>query len=262
MHLRGALHSAALAAVVAVACPSPALAQESEPLSTDRPDFTEGTSTVAPGRFQFEMGYTFAQSGEDDEQDFGELLARVGILPWLEGRLGLNSFVLLRGPAADSEGLQDFTVGLKARLHRKPEGSSWAVPRVSLLLGADLPTGASEIGTSEVVPGATLAAGWDLSERLSAASNVGWVRGAEGDERFNQGLASVVFGYALMDSLIGYIEWYGLFPENRGGGSNNYLDAGIGWRLNLDLQLDWRIGVGLQDPSPNWFTGVGLSFRL
>ena len=91
---------------------------------------------------------------------------------------------------------------------------------------------------------------------------MGWVRGAEGDERFNQGLASVVFGYAFADPLIGYIEWYGLFPENRGGGSNNYLDGGIAWRLNLDLQLDWRIGVGLQDPSPNWFTGAGLSFRL
>jgi hypothetical protein len=251
-----------LAAVAAFAHVVPAAAQEVEPLVTDRPDFTEGTRTVAPGRFQFEMGYTFARSGEEDEQDFGELLARVGILSWLEGRLGLNSFVLMRDPGADLEGLEDITVGFKARLYRKPERSSWTVPRVSLLFGADLPTGASGIGTSEVVPGTKLAAGWDLSDRVVVASNVGWAYGFADDQRFHQGLASLVLGFALADPLTGFIEWYGLFPENRGGGSNNYLNGGVAWLINPDLQLDWRIGAGLQDPSPNWFTGVGLSFRL
>jgi len=262
MHLRVALHRAALVAVVAVACPASALAQESEPLITDRPDFSAGTSTVAPGRFQFEMGYTFSRSGEEEEQDFGELLVRLGILPWLEGRLGLNSFVLLRSPSADVDGLQDFMIGFKARLYRRPEGSSWAVPRVSLVLGADLPTGASGIGASEVVPGTALAAAWDLRERLTVGGNVGWVRGFEDDERFNQGLASLELIYVLTQVVTTYIEWYGLFPENQGGGSSNYLDTGIGWLLSNNLQLDWRIGVGLQDPSPNWFTGVGLSVRL
>ena len=262
MHLRVALHRAALVAVVAVACPASALAQESEPLITDRPDFSAGTSTVAPGRFQFEMGYTFSRSGEEEEQDFGELLVRLGILPWLEGRLGLNSFVLLRSPSADVDGLQDFMIGFKARLYRRPEGSSWAVPRVSLVLGADLPTGASGIGTSEVVPGAVLAASWDLSDGLTAGANLGWVRGFEDGERFNQGVASLELIYVLTQVVTTYIEWYGLFPENQGGGSSNYLDTGIGWLLSNNLQLDWRIGVGLQDPSPNWFTGVGLSVRL
>ena len=216
MHLRGALHCAALAAVAAVACPAPAMAQESEPLITDRPDFAVGTSTVAPGRFQFEMGYTFSRSGEEEEQDFGELLVRLGILTWLEGRLGLNSFVLLRSPSADVNGLQDFMIGFKARLYRKPEGSSWAVPRVSLVLGADLPTGASGIGTSEVVPGTVLAAAWDLSERLTVGGNLGWVRGFEDDERFNQGLASLELIYVLTDVLTTYIEWYACSPRTRG----------------------------------------------
>ncbi|MFQ5990494.1 MAG: hypothetical protein ACE5K9_11330 [Candidatus Methylomirabilales bacterium] len=34
-----------------------------DPLVTDRPDFTESTETVAPGRFQIEAGYTFSRPG-------------------------------------------------------------------------------------------------------------------------------------------------------------------------------------------------------
>jgi len=238
------------------------MAQESEPLKTDRPDFTEGAWTITPGRIQVEMGYTFSRVGEQDEQDFGELLIRLGILPWLEGRLGLKSFVVLQDPTADRSGLDDLTIGFKVRLHRQSEGSSAAIPRVTLGVGAALPTGASEIGSSEVVPGTKVTAGWDLSDRFSVGSNVGWLYGYAEGERFHQGIASVVLGYSLSDPLTGYVEWYGLFPENPGGGSGNYVDGGLAWLLNPNLQIDWRIGAGLQDPSPNWFTGVGLSFRL
>ncbi len=71
-----------------------------------------------------------------------------------------------------------------------------------------------------------------------------------------------MLGYSISDPLTTYVEWYGLFPENRGGGSNHFLSGGFAWLLRPNFQLDWRIGVGLQDPDPNWFTGAGLSFRL
>ena len=118
----------ALALVFAV----PLFGQEAEPLITDRPTFSAAPFTVAPGRFQFEMGYTFTKSGDEEQHDFGEFTARIGILPWLEGRLGLNSFVLLQTPDDELSGLQDLTVGAKAIIFRRPEGSSAAVPQVSL----------------------------------------------------------------------------------------------------------------------------------
>lgn len=241
--------------------PALAPAQESDPLVTDRPDFTESAATVAPGRFQFEMGYTFTRSGTEELHNMGELLARLGILPWLEGRLGLNSFSVLRDPAADREGLEDLTVGFKAVLNRKETDASRAEPRVALLVGTDLPTGDGDVGSSEVVPGATLAASWDLSGRLVMASNVGWAYAIDEDERYGQGLASLVFGYSVSGPLTAYVEWFGLLPESRGDGASHYLNGGLAWLLSPNLQLDWRLGAGLQDPDPNWFTGVGVSFR-
>ena len=228
----------------------------------DRPDFTDGTSVVAPGRFQFEMGYTFSKAGQGQEQDFGELLARVGILPWLEGRLGLNSFVLLREPAEDVDGLQDLTVGFKALLYRKPQGSSAAVPQLGLLFGLDLPTGAGDIGGTELQPGAKLAVDFALAGRLGVGTNIGWAYPSDEDGSYHAGLASMTVGYQISAPLIAYVEGYGLFPQDRGGGSDFYVDGGLVWKLGPNFQLDWRIGAGLQDPDPNWFTGAGLSFRL
>ena len=251
---------------VAVACvflaPATGLSQEAEPLVTDRPDFTESASTVAPGRFQFELGYTFTRAGDENRHNFGELLARIGILSWLEGRLGINSFSVLRDPAADREGLEDLTLAFKSILYRKPEESSAAVPQVALLFGLDLPTGDEEFGSNEVQPGAKTAAEWDLCDRFVLATNLGWAYLRSDGERFHQGVGSLVLGYSISEPLSAYFEWYGLFPENRGGGSNHYLNTGLAWRLGPNLQLDWRIGLGLQDLDPNWFTGVGLSFRL
>lgn len=256
------LFRTAVGAALALGLPAPGGAQQTAPLITDRPDFTESASTVAPGRFQFELGYTFTRAGVDEQHDFGELLARIGILPWLEGRLALNSFAQLRSPETGRSGLEDVSIGFKALVYRKPEDSSAAVPQVALLFGADLPTGEQDFGASEVQPGAKVILSWDLTDRLVLASNIGWAYLSTEDGRFNQGVGSVVVGYGISDPLVAYLEWYGFFPENRGGGSSDYLNGGFGWLLSPNVQLDWRIGVGLQEPDPNWFTGAGISFRL
>jgi hypothetical protein len=241
--------------------PGRADAQEVAPMVTDRPDFTESASTVAPGRFQLELGYTFTKSGTEERHDFGELLLRLGILSWLEGRLGLNSFSQIRAPGENREGLEDVTASFKAILFRKLDDSP-AAPQVALLFGARIPTGESGFGEDEVQPAVLVAMDFALTERLSLGSNLGWSYLHSDGERFHQGLGSVVLGFGITDPLTAFIEWYGFFPENRGGGSNHYLDTGLGWALGASFQLDWRIGVGLQEPDPNWFTGAGLSFRL
>jgi len=251
-----------IATALALGCPTLAFGQEAGPLVTDRPTFSAAPFTVAPGRFQFEMGYTFTKSGDDDRHNFGEVLARIGILPWLEGRVGLNSFVLVRSPAADVSGLQDLAVAAKAVIFRRPEGSSAAVPQVALMAGADMPTGTSDVAANEVQPGARVLVDFKLTDRLVIGSNVGWTYLASDGEWFSQWSASLGGGYSISNSVSAFLEWYGLYPENRGGGASDYLDGGLTWLLKRNLQIDWRIGVGLQEPDPNWFMGVGVSFRL
>jgi hypothetical protein len=254
--------STLLAATLVLLCFTQASGQDTDPLLTDRPTFTAGPHTVAPGRFQIEMGYTFTESGDADTHNFGEMLARIGILPWLEGRLALNSYILLRSPTDDLNGLQDISVAAKAVVLRRPAGSSAAVPQVALLFGAEIPTGTSGFGANEMQPGVRATLDFNLSDRFVLASNVGWAYLQAEDGRFHQGSGSLVLGYSISGPLFAFVEWYGLFPENRGGGADHYVDGGLVILLGPNFQLDWRIGAGLQNSTPNWYTGAGLSFRL
>ena len=61
-----------LAVLLPLAGPPALLGQADTPLSTDRPDFTEGPSPVAAGRFQLEAGYTFTREDRDDHHPLGE----------------------------------------------------------------------------------------------------------------------------------------------------------------------------------------------
>ncbi len=66
-----------------------------EPLVTDRPDFTEASSTVGLGVAQLEIGYTYVFDNDGADQTVGhsypEPLLRVGLLrEWLELRVGWN----------------------------------------------------------------------------------------------------------------------------------------------------------------------------
>jgi hypothetical protein len=84
------------------------------------------------------------------------LLARVGILNWLEGRLGLSSYVWLLTADGDETGLQDLSVSAKAVIHRRASGAPAAEPRMTVLGGAILPTDSGDAGSNEVQPGARL----------------------------------------------------------------------------------------------------------
>ncbi len=65
-----------------------------QPLASDRPDFTEASSTVGAGVVQVETGYTLVYDDARPrtlEHSFPEALVRVGVWrDWLELRLGWN----------------------------------------------------------------------------------------------------------------------------------------------------------------------------
>lgn len=74
--------------------------EEPDIIVTDRPDFTEASSTVGKGRVQLEGGYTFSrnrETGVREDHSYPELLLRVGLFAdWFEFRLGQN-FSTARG---------------------------------------------------------------------------------------------------------------------------------------------------------------------
>ncbi len=235
----------------------PALAQgpPREPLVTDRPDFTESAVTVPT--LQLEAGYTFTRAGEADAHSFGELLLRVPLSGRIELRLGANSLIVRESPGDDATGVEDASLGFKLAL----APGSGAAPAVAVIAGATLPTGSNEFGSDHVQPGATLSLAWDLTNHASLGWNGGYAYVSEAGARFSEWASSLALGYALAPRLGGYGEVYGFLTPDEQGGNSSFINGGLTYLLTADLQLDARIGAGIDGGDAGTYVGVGVSHR-
>jgi len=250
---------AALLGLLALAVP--AAAQTGDPLVSDRPDFTESSGTIAPGHVQLEGGITRQETGEVDALSLGEILVRLGVGERLEARLGVGSWTRIEAPGAEADGYEDPSVGLKVRLTPPVDDRPPGFPAAAILLSTSVPVGSEELTSDEWEPEARLALDWILTDLLSLGANVGVAFPTDGGDRFDQILASVTFGIAATDRLGVFVETYGFSEEEPDGESTQYVDTGVTFALTDDLQLDARIGFGLNDPSPERFVGVGAAVR-
>ena len=227
--------------------------QDGAELVSDRPDFTESAVAVAPGRVQVEAGATTTRDEGESARDLGEVLVRVGMFQRVELRVGLGSWV----DAGEAEGWDGGSLGFKAQLL---ESWGWR-PDLAILFGAATPFGDEEVADESWQPEARLALGWELAEALDLGVNAGYARPGEGDSRFDQAQWSAALGWGATDRLGFFLEAFGFDREAPEGGATRYLDAGATWLVGPDLQLDARVGRGLNDEAADWFAGTGVVAR-
>lgn len=257
---------------------SPAQGQSPEPLVTDRPDATESTVTVAPGFVQLEFGWTVSEITEERTEErthtAPELLARIGLVPRVELRIGVASWMFVRETAeAESDrdnGIGDTEVGFKLRL----ADSRGVFPAIALLGALSLPTGDRGFSSERADPSFRFAFSHDIGERVAVGYNVGavWVSeeeavsGAESDRQSRdlQGdlLYTITVGVGLTHRLGAFVEAFGFTALESERSDRQALDGGLTLLLAPNLQLDVRVGVGLDSDAEDWFTGLGLSVRL
>lgn len=257
------------AAIALLALAAPLAAQDfsslKDPINPDRPDFTNGPSLVTPGHLQIETGYTYTRMGEASAQTLGEVLLRYAFDDRWEARLGLNSYEWIDPGMGERRlsGFQDPFVEVKIRLndeaaeHRPP-----GMPALGLLVQTTIPVGARALTADVWQPRAALALHWDLPANWSLESNLGGARLADGAERFDQLFASLSAGFQLNEKVGGFLEGYAFSRESAGGDATEYADVGLSYLISNDLQLDVRVGTGIAQPHPNWFTGLGASVRF
>lgn len=230
---------------------------------TDRPYFTQTTSTVLPGVYQLEAGYTFRRFGRTDTHRIGEPLLRTGLIEGLELRVGLPSFLSASREdpgGVDESGIGDAHLGMKLGLFES--GVAEGLPSLALLLGTGVPVGDDFFGADGWEPEARLALDWSFTERLGLGANVNYAqRDPDLGDRYDEWGASVLLGFPLTRTLSGFGEYFAIRPDV--GGDLDQLDAGVTWLMSRDLQLDARIGVGIDSPvDDDFFIGVGFAKRF
>ena len=251
------------AAALALLALTAASSAAQEPMVTDRPAFTQSTATVMPGVYQIEAGYTFTRFGRTDLHQLGEALLRTGLIEGLELRFGLPSFqsASREDPGGvDESGIGDAHLGMKLGLFES--GVAEGLPSLALLLGTGVPVGDDFFGADGWEPEAKLALDWSFTESLGLGANVNYAqRDPDIGDRYDEWAASVAVDFPLTQSLSGFGEYFAIRPDV--GGDRDYLDAGVTWLMSRDLQLDARIGVGIDSPvDDDFFIGVGFAKRF
>ena len=241
-------------------------AQESnsvEPLVTDRPDATEGSSTVGKGILQFETGGLYEAFEENnvktENYTYNTMLVRYGILDNLELRLGwdfVEGVTRLNGNKLDNviSGLSPLLLGMKLDIAEE----DGCMPEIALLGHVHPIFSASEDYRPETT-------GVDfrlaLSHTLSEKSSLGYNIGAEwkNDSSEANGIYSISYGYSVSEKLGTFAELYGDFPED--STANHYWDAGLTFLVSNNVQLDATVGTSLTEGQDLLVSG-GVSFRI
>lgn len=228
------------------------------PIDTDRPDFTDGTHTLARGHVQFEAGYTYQRARGDDAgalHSFPELLVRIGVLRRAELRLGENYLIEQPGDGLpNAAGFDDLFVGTKVAL---TQGHGW-LPSLSAEAKVNLPTGSAAISAGRVLPGGALLLGWEGSGP--------WTAGVEGYVTKNAdqsalGVAALSVQYQAAAHWQLYGEIFSQQPLSGDTPSATYVNGGVMLLLSRNLQVDARLGVGLNHGADRYFTGLGFAVR-
>ena len=248
----------------------PAAAQEPE-LVTDRPDQTESSETVPPGRIQIEAGWTYASNSADPEVAVHELpgtLLRIGLLERLELRAGWSGWMLedttmAAGRSEGRTGSSDAELGAKFRLLSE----RGVRPQSALLLSTSLPTGSDEITSERADPELRLSCSHTLSDSTGLGYNLGVAWGSEprtggGSVTRSSYFYTLALGRSLTERLGTFLELFGEIPASAPGGPVHAWDGGFTYLLRDHLQLDVSAGVGLSAAADRWFTGAGISLRL
>ncbi len=237
----------------------------SEPLVTDRPDFTEASSTVGLGVTQLEFGYTYTTDndgpGRTNEHTYPELLVRHGIFrDWLELRIAYtaNSFDT---PVTSGTGSEDLYLG--AKIGMTPQ-CGW-LPEMSLIPQMTVPSGSSSLTNDTVLAGLNWIYAWEVNDRLSLGGSTQFNRTIDETtgSQYTQWARSFAAGVSLTDTVGAYAEWYGFFPDGADVDPvEHYFNGGFTKLFGSNVQWDVRAGVGLTGDSDDFFVGTGLSIRM
>lgn len=236
---------------------------EEEPIVTDRPDFTESSSTVGLGRIQLEMGYTFT-SGDDDfrSHNYPQILLRIGLFAeWFELRIE-QSFTSEIQPPTSVDGNEDLGLGFKLALTEQ----KGCLPETGMIVETSIPTGDEDLTDDELLPAITYLYGWDIiPDCIDMGGETQLARAQDDDGHFYLQVAqSWTIGYNLTKRLGAYTEWFAFFPDGAiaaDTGPEHYLDGGFTYLITNNFQVDIEGGVGLNQHSDNYFIGAGMAVR-
>jgi hypothetical protein len=243
-----------LAALSASAASADECPQKESPIATDRPDVTNSSLVVPRGSFQNENGINFSQRDGGHVFDGTNSRLRWGIAPCLELLVDIPTyFAAVTGPV--NSGFTNVTPAIKWQISPVPGKID-----LSAVVGVGLPTGTEAIAGPGVQPYVQFPWSWELGG--------GW--GISGmftnfftpTNPINKLSTETTFAIEreVGEHAFLFVEYVGDYHLH--GGPSYLFNSGGGYRITPTRQIDFHIGIGLNDNAPAYIFGIGYSFRL
>lgn len=249
--------------LIAVAAAGIATAREE--LETDRDSFTFAPTTTGADTSILEASYSCIDNRTGpDSHSFPEVLVRRGIGERIEARLGFNYEAGGPGTVSGSElGGEDIETEEESRVLygakvETSEQDGWLPRSAAVLQGYTPFYGPSNKST--VVVGESL--GWRFSNGWEWTSAMRYGTGFEEEDSFAQWAPSSVIKAPIGDHWSLHVEYFGIFTSQKEIPLNiQYASFGGHVLATEDLEIGLRVGWGLNETTPSFFSNVGIGLR-
>lgn len=245
----------------------PSASGDEDEIVTDRDSFTPTTVTTGRGRVIAESAWSFVDNrSRPESHSFPELIFRQGVTDWLELRYGWNYEVggaenpvsgNSIGEFEDEGGLERGSrvlYGLKAAV---TEEDGW-MPASAVILQGYTPTSGEDTATQMST---TCVFGWQR-EGVEWDSALRFSTDALEDDDFHVWAPSTVIKVPVGERCKAHAEYFGVFSQGRADDSvQHFFSPGVHVLLTPDFEFGVRVGWGLNDESPGFFSNVGVGVR-
>lgn len=243
-------------------------AEEIDEIETDRDSFTPASSLVGARRLVIESAYSFIDNRDVKEtHSFPEALARYGLTENIELRLGWNYEVGGAGSpvsgnvsdafAAEPELERESRIFYGAKLGLS-EQAGWR-PQTAVMVHGFTPTAGEQHDTTVA---SSYIAGWELPNRWNWTSAMRYSTGSQEEDRFNIWSPSTALKVPLGERWKGHVEYFGVFSDGREEETTqHFFSPGAHYLITPDLEVGFRVGWGLNEQAPNFFSNIGFGIR-
>lgn len=207
-------------------------------ISTDRPDQSDGVSTVPIGKFQIEEGVTLAKNTA-----INNLMMRYGITHSTEIRLLLDA-----GEEFKNYGLQPITLSLKQRIIEQHKFIP-AISFVGYLSYGRIAT--KDFQNNDWPFQVKFAFENEITDRISLGYNIGT------SNKFKNLDLSAGLGYAITDEIASFIEYFSTISEIA---DEHNVDLGVMYLITPRFQVDLAFGRSIFAEDPRFFITLGASY--
>jgi hypothetical protein len=232
-----------------------AISQDLRSIQTDRPDQTECPFITPVNYFQIENGFNYEKIKPDSKTIATPIiLTKFGINEHLELRL-ITEFTMEENNSDKISGMNPVLIGFKSRLFEE----KGFIPTTSFIGHLSIPKlASSDLKATYYSPEFRFTMQHTISSRQTISYNLGaeW-SGITLEPTF---IYTLTTGYSFTEKVGGYIEFFGFIPQITK--PDHRFDGGLTYLFNPNHQLDISAGLGLSKISPEYYAGLGYSYRF